>query len=67
MKSDDLIGRGWAASELGKIKNNSIVIRALKNSARKDPFWWVRKEALNAVSKLTGEKSQSFLLMKTRD
>lgn len=52
LKHDDVIGRLWAASELVKYKDNPRIVEELKVRAKDDPFWAVRKGALEAFSKI---------------
>jgi aminopeptidase N len=52
LKNDDVIGRMWAASELVKFKGNSLVVAGLTDRMQNDPFWAVRRSALEALSKL---------------
>ena len=56
LREDDVIGRMWAAGELVKHKDNRGVAKALKDRADKDPFWAVRRDALQALSKISVEK-----------
>lgn len=49
LKHDDVIGRMWAASELGKIKQDASITAALLESARSDPFWSVRRAAIEVL------------------
>jgi len=49
LKNDDVIGRGWAASELSKHKDNAEVAAALVETARNDDFWFVRQNAVETI------------------
>jgi aminopeptidase N len=46
LRNDDVIGRMWAASELGKHGANAHAV--LAEAARRDPFWSVRRAAVEA-------------------
>jgi len=52
LKNDDVIGKMWAASELVKFKGNPLVAEELRERMQNDPFWAVRRSALEALSKL---------------
>lgn len=67
LKNDDVIGRGWAATELGKISGNADVETALMKSALDDPFWYVRQQAIAAISVFNKEEHTSFLKDKSLD
>ena len=54
LRNDDVIGRIWAATELGKYYEESTVLTALINSASNDEFWAVRRSAVNAIGKFEG-------------
>ncbi len=54
LEHDDAMGRMWAASQL-KGKGAEA---ALQNSARLDPFWAVRREAVQAVNANAGFLSE---------
>jgi aminopeptidase N len=49
LKNDDVIGRMWAATELGKSKGDPRVGEALTERMQDDPFWAVRRSALEAL------------------
>ena len=49
LRNDDVIGRMWAASELGGRTTDALVVAALEGSARTDPFWAVRRAAVEAL------------------
>jgi aminopeptidase N len=50
LNNDDVIGRMWAASELGRSIADPRVGEALTERMRNDPFWAVRRSALEALS-----------------
>jgi len=54
LQNDDVIGRMWAAEELIRYQDKPGCINALSNCARQDPFWSVRKSAIEVLGK-TGE------------
>jgi len=62
LKHDDVIGRMWAASELGKVKGDTTVEAALLESVHDDPFWSVRKAAIEGLG--TPENEQHATVLK---
>ncbi len=52
LKNDDLIGKIWAASELVKFKEDTLVAEELKEMIQNDSFWAVRRSALEALSEV---------------
>lgn len=67
LNHDDVIGRMWAASELGKIKKDASAQGALLESARNDPFWSVRRAAIEALDAPTHEGHTNVLKQKCLD
>jgi len=67
LKNDDVIGRMWAASELGKIKKDAPVVAALLESGRNDPFWSVRKAAIENMGAPKSREHRSVLKRKCVD
>jgi aminopeptidase N len=67
LEHDDVIGRMWAASQLGKIEKNAPVAAALLESARNDPFWSVRKAAIESLGAPANEEHKSALKLKCLD
>ncbi len=67
LEHDDVIGRMWAASELGKIKKDAPAAAALLQSARKDPFWSVRRAAIEGLGTPENEEHTSILKQKCFD
>ncbi|MFC1724786.1 M1 family metallopeptidase [candidate division KSB1 bacterium] len=51
LKNDDVIGKMWAASELVKFEEYPNVFEELSKSTLNDPFWAVRRSALEALGK----------------
>ncbi len=51
LEYDDVIGRAWAASQLGDIDNNNNVKEKLAATVMDDTFWAVRHAALLAYTK----------------
>jgi aminopeptidase N len=51
LENDDVIGRMWAASELAKFAGNSLAAAKLVDRTHNDPFWAVRKSALEALGR----------------
>jgi len=52
LKNDDVRGRMWAASELVKFKDDPKVFQSLSACALKDPFWAVRRSAIETLGKI---------------
>ena len=52
LKNDDVIGKMWAASELGKFKGDPLVAEELRERIQNDSFWAVRRSALEALSEV---------------
>jgi aminopeptidase N len=67
LKHDDVIGRMWAASELGNIKKDASVAAPLWESARSDPFWSVRRAAIEALGTPENKEHESVLKQKCLD
>ena len=61
-EGNHILDRIAAAQELGTKKGRRIVELALLESAKSDPFWGVRKEAVNAFAKLKSKKYASDLM-----
>jgi aminopeptidase N len=67
LANDDVIGRMWAASELVKHDDDSRTGGALIAAARDDPFWAVRRAAVEAVGQVDGKGQIAFLKEKALD
>lgn len=67
LKSDDVIGRMWAAAELAGHGGDSRALEALIAASREDPFWGVRRSAVQAVATIDGKGQLSFLREKALD
>jgi len=52
LKNDDVRGRMWAASELVKFRDDPKVFQSLSACALKDPFWAVRRSAIETLGKI---------------
>ena len=55
LNNDDVIGKMWAASELVKFENVPGVTENLSELAVNDPFWAVRREALESLNNFNTE------------
>ena len=55
---DDVLGRMWAVGQLGRHADDSRVAPALLQSARTDPFWAVRRDALYVLGGYEGPDRQ---------
>jgi aminopeptidase N len=67
LKSDDVIGRMWAAGELASHGGDSRALEALTAASREDPFWGVRRSAIQAVAEIDGKGQLSFFRKKALD
>ena len=67
LKHDDVIGRAWAAKELGKRFQMSEVQAELKASATNDPFWFVRQSCVEALGGYRDKALITFLKEKALD
>lgn len=67
LRYDDVIGRMWAASQLSQHLADSHAIGALRQSAVDDPFWAVRKKALQALAPSLGISDTAFLERRALD
>jgi len=67
LEHDDVIGRMWAAGELVTYKDNPNAINGLLESAYNDPFWAVRRDAVEAMAQLNREKDIEFFRTKSGD
>jgi aminopeptidase N len=67
LKNDDVIGRMWAALEIIKYKNDEKTATALLDSAKSDPFWNVRVNAVNTLGKLQRTEDLPFFQEKCSD
>ncbi|MBT7515494.1 MAG: M1 family metallopeptidase, partial [Candidatus Marinimicrobia bacterium] len=62
-KGPHILDRIAAAKELSTKKGRRIVETALLNSAKNDPFWGVRKEAVNSFAKLKSKNYAKELMV----
>jgi len=63
LMNDDVIGRMWAAGELARLRADSAAIERLSASVVGDPFWAVRKSAVEALA-ATGDRRAPAVLRK---
>ncbi len=56
IRNDDVIGRMWAASELTRFTQIEDVLNQLKGSAQNDPFWAVRRSAIQTLGDTMDER-----------
>jgi len=54
LSHDDVLGRMWAAGQLGRHPDDERVAPALLQSARSDPFWAVRRDVLYILGGFEG-------------
>jgi aminopeptidase N len=67
LQKDDVLGRMWAAAQLSQHVADSGVPNALKQSATEDPFWAVRRAAIQALSPSLSAADIAFLEKRALD
>jgi len=67
LRNGDAIGRLWAADGLQKFPGAGPAREALLQTARKDPFWAVRRAALETLAKTGGADLVPFFKEKLAD
>lgn len=67
VEHDDVIGRMWAASELGRRLSKAGAHDALRDAARSDSFWAVREAAIEALGRDGGALDPGFLRERALD
>jgi aminopeptidase N len=63
---DHLICRVRAVQALAKLAQDQEALQVLAETARNDPFWGVRQEAVKALGKFAGELARDALLRAAR-
>jgi aminopeptidase N len=58
---DDVIGRMWAAAELARFGEDPKAVDGLLASAKSDPFWSVRRGAVESLGKLSDKRIPAIL------
>jgi aminopeptidase N len=61
LKNDDVIGRMSAAGELAAVQNQPGVLAGLSRSAGSDPFWAVRRAAVEALARRSSAEVSAVL------
>jgi aminopeptidase N len=61
LRHDDVIGRAGAAADLAGLGSDPVVMAGLAASAQGDPFWAVRRSAVEAVAKAAGAQATAVL------
>jgi aminopeptidase N len=61
LRNDDVIGRMAAATALMRLHNDPKVFEALVAGAQNDPFWAVRRSAVESLGKLLDPRVQAVL------
>ena len=64
---DDALGRSWAASELSTFVDDPDVVAALMQRAVEDPFWHVRRTAVEQIGALWDPAHGDFLKDRSLD
>jgi len=67
LRKDDVIGRMWAASEIIKFKDNLNIIDSLIDCAMNDPFWAVRKSAVETLGEIQRKEHIGFFKERSKD
>ena len=67
LQNDDVIGRGWAASELAKFGDDSRAINGLIDRAQNDGFWAVRRNSVETLGRLKKREHIDLLKEKCKD
>ncbi len=67
LKNDDVIGKMWAASELLRFKDEYNAMNSLIEIAYNDPFWAVRRSAVETIAKIKDKKYIDFFKAKCGD
>jgi aminopeptidase N len=61
LSHDDVIGRMGAAAELALFKDDPMARAGLAASAQSDPFWAVRRGAIDALAKAGGAQGPAII------
>ena len=64
---DDVVGRLWATDQLSERLHESGVDAALRQAAADDPFWAVRREAIQRLASSFGRGDAAFLKARALD
>jgi aminopeptidase N len=67
LKNDDVIGRMAAAGELAAVHDRPGVFAGLSWSARNDPFWAVRRQAVESLGRGPSVEVSAVLKLACRD
>jgi aminopeptidase N len=67
LRNDDVIGRMTAAGELGAVHDRPGVFAGLSWSARNDPFWAVRRQAVESLARRPSAAVSAVLKQACRD
>ena len=67
LEHDDVIGRIEAARKLREYTSSGTVRSALRRSAEGDPFWAVRREAINALGSAKDPSLAGFFMARFSD
>ena len=64
---DDGIGRQWATARLAEFGSDQRIIRTLSRIAKEDPFWAVRKQAVESLGKVGAGNRVNLFKKLTKD
>ena len=67
LQHDDVIGRIAAAADLARVKDDARAFEALVSCAQGDPFWAVRRAAIDAIAKIPGAQTRAALTRASAD
>ncbi len=67
LKNDDVIGRMEAAAELAGFGDDARALEGLRMSVGSDPFWAVRKSAVEALARFPDTEAPALLRKACRD
>ena len=61
LSHDDVVGRMSAAVELASLKSDPVAVAGLAASAQNDPFWAVRRGAIEGLAKTAGSQGPAIM------
>ena len=61
LSHDDVVGRMSAAVDLAQLKDDPVALAGLASSAQSDPFWAVRRGAIEALAKAAGAQGPAIM------
>jgi aminopeptidase N len=61
LSHDDVVGRMSAAVDLAQLKDDPVALAGLASSAQSDPFWAVRRGAIDALAKAAAPQGPAIM------